>query len=91
MAGLDELFPNGGFLDTGLKMWGLNGAKKSSSRIHHQGVQQTPPALIDNPFPVRNTPVPMPSLAAINSMPRLQRHWTFAAKNVENLRPQGSA
>jgi len=28
MAGLDELFPNGGFLDTGLKMWGLNGTKQ---------------------------------------------------------------
>jgi hypothetical protein len=25
MAGLDEPFPNGGFLDTGFKMWGLNG------------------------------------------------------------------
>jgi hypothetical protein len=28
MAGLDELFPDGGFLDTGLKMWGLNGTKQ---------------------------------------------------------------
>jgi hypothetical protein len=28
MAGLDELFPNGGFLDTGFKMWGLNGTKQ---------------------------------------------------------------
>ena len=28
MAGLDEPFPNGGFLDTGLKMWGLNGTKQ---------------------------------------------------------------
>lgn len=28
MASLDELFPNGGFLDTGLMMWGLNGTKQ---------------------------------------------------------------
>ena len=28
MASLDELFPNGGFLDTGLEMWGLNGTKQ---------------------------------------------------------------
>ena len=28
MAGLDELFPDGGFLDTGFKMWGLNGTKQ---------------------------------------------------------------
>jgi hypothetical protein len=28
MASLDELFPDGGFLDTGLNMWGLNGTKQ---------------------------------------------------------------
>ena len=28
MAGLDELFPDGGFLDTGFKIWGLNGTKQ---------------------------------------------------------------
>jgi hypothetical protein len=28
MASLDELFPDGGFLDTGLMMWGLNGTKQ---------------------------------------------------------------
>jgi len=28
MASLDDLFPDGGFLDTGLKMWGLNGTKQ---------------------------------------------------------------
>ena len=28
MSGLDALFPKGGFLDTGLKMWGLNGTKQ---------------------------------------------------------------
>jgi hypothetical protein len=28
MANLDELFPKGGFLDTGFKMWGLNGTKQ---------------------------------------------------------------
>ena len=28
MASLDELFPEGGFLDTGLLMWGLNGTKQ---------------------------------------------------------------
>ncbi len=28
MAGLDELFPNGGFLNTGFKMWGLNGTAR---------------------------------------------------------------
>jgi hypothetical protein len=28
MASLDDLFPEGGFLDTGLLMWGLNGTKQ---------------------------------------------------------------
>ena len=28
MASLDDLFPDGGFLDTGLMMWGLNGTKQ---------------------------------------------------------------
>lgn len=28
MAGLDELFPNGGLFGTGFKMWGLNGTKR---------------------------------------------------------------
>ena len=28
MAGLDDLFPDGGFLDSGIKMWGLNGTKQ---------------------------------------------------------------
>ncbi len=28
MAKLDDRFPNGGFLDTGLLMWGLNGTKQ---------------------------------------------------------------
>lgn len=28
MAGLDELFPDGGFLDTGFRVWGLNGTKQ---------------------------------------------------------------
>jgi hypothetical protein len=28
MAGLEELYPNGGFLGTGFKMWGINGTKR---------------------------------------------------------------
>ena len=28
MAGLDELFPKGGLLGTGLKMWGFNGTAR---------------------------------------------------------------
>jgi hypothetical protein len=28
MSGLDELFPKGGFLGTGLKMWGINGTAR---------------------------------------------------------------
>jgi hypothetical protein len=28
MSGLDELFPRGGFLGTGLKMWGINGTAR---------------------------------------------------------------
>jgi hypothetical protein len=28
MAGLDELFPNGGLFGTGFKMWGLNGTRR---------------------------------------------------------------
>jgi hypothetical protein len=28
MAGLEELYPNGGFLGTGFKMWGINGTAR---------------------------------------------------------------
>jgi hypothetical protein len=28
MAGLDELFPNGGLFGTGFKMWGFNGTAR---------------------------------------------------------------
>ena len=28
MAGLDDLFPNGGIFGTGFKMWGLNGTAR---------------------------------------------------------------
>ena len=28
MSGLDEIFPKGGFLGTGLKMWGFNGTAR---------------------------------------------------------------
>jgi len=28
MAGLEELYPNGGFLGTGFKMWGINGTRR---------------------------------------------------------------
>jgi len=28
MAGLEELYPNGGFLGTGFKMWGINGSAR---------------------------------------------------------------
>mgnify|MGYP003693618959 FL=1 len=28
MAGLDQLFPNGGIFGTGFKMWGLNGTAR---------------------------------------------------------------
>ena len=30
MAGLEELYPNGGFLGTGFKMWGINGTSTAS-------------------------------------------------------------
>ncbi|HEX4200744.1 MAG TPA: hypothetical protein VHY59_04440, partial [Chthoniobacterales bacterium] len=28
MAGLQELYPNGGFLGTGFRMWGINGTAR---------------------------------------------------------------
>lgn len=28
MAGLEELYPNGGFLGTGFRMWGINGTRR---------------------------------------------------------------
>ena len=28
MAGLEELYPNGGFLGTGFRMWGINGTAR---------------------------------------------------------------
>lgn len=46
MAGLDELFPNGGFLDTGFKMWGLNGTKQVlreyTTAANHKGLLLEP-------------------------------------------------
>ena len=28
MAGLEELYPNGGFLGTGFRMWGIDGTRR---------------------------------------------------------------
>lgn len=36
MAGLEELYPNGGFLGTGFKMWGFNGTARVLIEYSHQ-------------------------------------------------------
>lgn len=46
MASLDDLFPAGGFLDTGLMMWGINGTKQVlreyTTRAHNKGLLKEP-------------------------------------------------
>jgi hypothetical protein len=46
MAGLDELFPKGGFLGTGLKMWGFNGTARVlieyTEKAHYKGLLLEP-------------------------------------------------
>ncbi len=37
MAGLDELYPNGGLFGTGFKMWGFNGTARVPDRIQGEG------------------------------------------------------
>jgi hypothetical protein len=36
MAGLEELFPNGGLFGTGLKMWGFNGTARVLIEYSHR-------------------------------------------------------
>src|SRR3979490_1533686 len=42
IAGLEELYPNGGFLGTGFKMWGIKGTARGliekTKKVTHQGV-----------------------------------------------------
>ena len=46
MASLDDLFPDGGFLDTGLKIWGLNGTRhvlrEYTTRANRKGLLLEP-------------------------------------------------
>jgi hypothetical protein len=46
MAGLDELFPNGGLFGTGFKMWGFNGTARVlieySEKAHSKGILLEP-------------------------------------------------
>ena len=42
IAGLEELYPNGGFLGTGFKMWGINGTARVLIEYHQEGSQQRP-------------------------------------------------
>jgi hypothetical protein len=46
MAGLDELFPNGGLFGTGFKMWGFNGTARVlieySEKAHFKGILLEP-------------------------------------------------
>jgi hypothetical protein len=42
MAGLEELYPNGGFLGTGFRMWGINGTARVlieyTKKVRNQGL-----------------------------------------------------
>src|SRR4030081_3355574 len=46
MAGLEELYPNGGFLGTGFKMWGINGTARVlieyTKHVRNQGLLLEP-------------------------------------------------
>ena len=44
MAGLDELFPNGGLFGTGFKMWGLNGTARVLIEYTEKANYQRPAA-----------------------------------------------
>jgi hypothetical protein len=67
MAGLEELFPKGGFLGTGLKMWGFNGTARVlieyTKRARYKGLLLEPVDVKKDRVafvyaPARNGPVP---------------------------------
>jgi hypothetical protein len=67
MAGLDELFPNGGLFGTGFKMWGFHGTERVlieySEKAHFKGLLLEPVDVKKDRFvfvyaPTRDGPVP---------------------------------
>jgi hypothetical protein len=67
MSGLDELFPKGGFLGTGLKMWGINGTARVlieyTKKARYKGLLLEPVDVKNDRFgfvyaPAGNGPVP---------------------------------
>jgi hypothetical protein len=67
MAGLDELFPNGGLFGTGFKMWGFNGTARVlieySEKARYKGLLLEPVDVKNDRYgfvyaPARNGPVP---------------------------------
>ena len=67
MAGLDELFPNGGLLGTGFKMWGFNGTARVlieyTKKARYKGLLLEPVDEKNDRYgfvyaPARNGPVP---------------------------------
>lgn len=67
MSGLDELFPKGGFLGTGLKMWGFNGTARVlieyTKKARYKGLLLEPVDVKNDRYgfvyaPAANGPVP---------------------------------
>jgi hypothetical protein len=67
MSGLDELFPKGGFLGTGLKMWGINGTARVlieyTKKARYKGLLLEPVDVKNDRYgfvyaPAGNGPVP---------------------------------
>jgi hypothetical protein len=67
MAGLDELYPNGGLFGTGFKMWGFNGTARVlieyTNKAHFKGLLLEPVDAKNDRYgfvyaPKRNGPVP---------------------------------
>jgi hypothetical protein len=76
MAGLDEIYPKGGFLNTGLKMWGFNGTARVlveyTNQVHYKKLLMDPVDVKKDRYgfvyaPSLNGPVPynpLPEAAA---------------------------
>ena len=79
MQGLDELFPKGGFLGTGLKMWGFNGTARVlieyTEKARYRGLLLEPVDVKRDRYgfvyaPTRNGPVPYDPLKSSSAYQR---------------------
>jgi hypothetical protein len=76
MAGLDELYPNGGLFGTGFKMWGINGTARVlleyTGKAHYKKLLLDPVNVKEDRYgfvyaPTRNGPIPYDPLKSASA------------------------